>query len=172
MKRAMSLISVLLFAAACGGVVHDTETLSESIRAYNDGVRWGRLGIAANKVPPAERADFIADMDERQEKVKFVDYDVVDVNARGSREAKVRIKMSWYAADEGTVRETHAIQTWERRGKLWFIVGEARVRGYEMPGLPEPAGDPIADPGKHEVSRASRRASDSEQGPGRGNISP
>lgn len=167
MKRATVAISVLL-AAACGGIPHDPDTLGDSIRAYNDGVRWGRYGVAANKVPAAERGEFIADMDERAEKVKFVDYDIVDVNARGTREAKVRIKMSWYATDEGTVRETHAIQTWERRGKAWFIVGEARVRGYEMPGLPEPVGDG----GNHEVSKASRRGSGSEPSPGRGNISP
>jgi hypothetical protein len=164
MKRA---ICVLVLAAACGGIPHDNDTLGDSIRAYNDGVRWGRLGVAANKVPPAERGEFIADMDERQEKVKFVDYDVIDINAKTAREAKVRIKMSWYAADEGTVHETHAIQTWERRGKLWFIVGEARVRGHEMPGLPEPVAA-----GKHEVSKASRHSSDSEDGNGRGNIGP
>ena len=82
--------------------------------------------------------------------------------------ARVRIKISWYATDKGTVYETHALQTWERQGKLWFMVEEARVRGHEMPGLPEPA----ADRGKPEESRTSRRSSSLEQGAGQGNIRP
>ena len=35
------------------------------------------------------------------------------------------------------------MQTWERHGKAWMMVDETRVRGAEMPGLPEPA-----DPGR------------------------
>lgn len=148
MKRVLMVMAL----AACGGVPQNTDTLGDSIRSYNDGVRWGRYGVAAAKVPVKERADFIADMDERGENVKITDYEVVDVNAKNDREAKVRIKISWYDDNEGTVHETHAIQTWERQGKLWFMVEEVRVRGKEMPGLPEP----IAKK-REEESRTSRR---------------
>lgn len=161
----MKAIVFAVLLSACAGITHDTETLPEAIRSYNDGVRWGRYGVAANKVPARERADFIADMDERADKLKITDYDVVDISARGDREAKVRIKIGWYTTDEGTVHETHAIQTWERQGKLWFMVGEERVRGTEMPGLPEPAVGGSRQ--KHEDSRTSRRADE-----GRGIISP
>jgi hypothetical protein len=30
------------------------------------------------------------------------------------------------------------IQTWEKHGKGWLLVDERRLRGHEMPGLPEP----------------------------------
>jgi len=148
----MKRLGILLFLYACGGVPQSNDTLGESIRSYNDGVRWGRYSVAAAKVPPKERASFIADMDERAETLKITDYDVVDVSAKGVREAKVRIKMSWYDDGEGTVHETHAMQTWERQGKLWFMVEEVRLRGKEMPGLPEPI-----DTGKPQDSRTSRR---------------
>lgn len=148
----MKSILAIILLAACGGVPQNTDTLGDAIRSYNDGVRWGRYGVAAAKVPVKERAAFIADMDERAENLKITDYEVVDVNARDSREAKVRIKIAWYDDREGTVHETHAIQTWERQGKLWFMVEEVRVRGKEMPGLPEPI-----DPGKPQESRTSRR---------------
>jgi hypothetical protein len=62
----------------------------------------------------------------------------VKVVQKGEREARVEVKLEWYRDSEGTVRETRAMQTWERHGKLWLIVDEARVRGAEMPGLPEP----------------------------------
>ena len=53
------------------------------------------------------------------------------------REARVQVKISWYKASEGTVHETHALQTWERQGKTWLMVEEKRLRGSEMPGLSE-----------------------------------
>lgn len=135
----MKMIGSILIAAlvACGATPPE-DTLGESVRSYNDGVRWGRYGIAATKIPPKERSQFVTEMDERADDVKITDYEVVDVSARGTREARVRVKLSWYRASEGTVHETHAEQTWERKGKAWFMVQEARVRGTEMPGLPEP----------------------------------
>ncbi len=163
-----NLLALVLCLAACGAVPQDNDTLGDSIRSYNDGVRWGRYGAAASKVPPRERAAFVEDMDERADTVKITDYEIVDISARGSREARVRIKMSWYANNEGTLHETHAVQTWERQGKLWFMVEESRVRGVEMPGLPEPAlGSGSGASGKPGDSRTSRRSD-----PGRGTISP
>ena len=37
--------------------------------------------------------------------------------------------MSWYLDSEGTLRETQAMQTWERHGKTWWMVDEARRAG-------------------------------------------
>jgi hypothetical protein len=173
MKR---VLAIMLLAAACAGMPQGEDTLGESIRAYNDGVRWGRYGVAAGKVPPKERAQFVEEMDERADKVKITDYEVVDVNARGAKEARVRIKMSWYSSDKGTVHETHAVQVWERQGKVWFMVHEKRVRGKEMPGLPEPVegegSGSAVDKAKPRDSRTSRRTSNSDQGSGQGNIPP
>jgi len=76
-------------------------------------------------------------MDQRAEDVKITDYDVVRVEPRGEREAHVQVKLSWYKPSENTVHETHAMQTWERHGKVWLMVDETRLRGAEMPGLPE-----------------------------------
>jgi len=120
--------------------------LTESVRSFNDGVRWERFSIAAVRVPPPERSQFVEDMDERAGDLKITDYEVVRVDERGAREARVQVKLSWYRTSEGTLRETHALQTWERRGKAWMMVAEARVRGAEMPGLPEPARPQPADP--------------------------
>ena len=133
----MRALILVLAAAGCGAVPKQPDTLGESIRSYNDGVRWGRLTVAAAKVPPRERAQFIDEMDERSEDVKITDYEILNVASSGARAAKVRIKMSWYLASKGTVHETHAEQTWERSGKAWFMVQEERVRGAEMPGLAE-----------------------------------
>ena len=136
----MKLVAILLvMAAGCGAAASQSgESLTDSVRSYNDGIRWGRFDNAAIHIPPAQRSQFVDDWDQRSKDLKVTDYEVVKVQPRGAREAKVEVKLEWYKDSEGLVHETRAQQTWERHGRLWLLVDEARVRGTEMPGLPEP----------------------------------
>jgi hypothetical protein len=140
--RALAILLVPACLAACGARAGGMETLAESIRSYNDGVRWERFAAAAVRVPRAERSQFVEEMDARAADLKITDYEVVKVDPRGAREARVQIKLSWYRTSEGTLRETHAMQTWERHGKAWVMVAEARMRGAAMPGMSEAPGEP------------------------------
>jgi hypothetical protein len=137
MKAARTALGVLIFLSACGAAP-GVDTLADSVRSYNDGIRWGRYEVAAIHIPAKERSKFVDDSDERAKDVKITEYDVVNVDQKGAKEAKVHIKMSWYSDREGTLHETHAVQTWEKQGKEWLLVEESRSRGTEMPGLPEP----------------------------------
>lgn len=145
--RSMLLILALI-TPACGAPQREAESLTDSIRAYNEGIRWQRFEVAASQLPPKERSQFVDDMDARAKDLKISEYDVVKVEPqRGARSAKVQVKVAWYKDSEGTLRETHAIQTWERHGKEWWMVDETRLRGAEMPGLTEPAAhEPGSDP--------------------------
>ena len=106
-----ALIAILLLG--CGAPqVRPENDLSESIRQFNEGVRWERFGVAASSIPPPHRSQFVDEMDQRASDVKITDYEVVKVDPRGAREAHVQVKLSWYKASEGTVHETHAVQTW------------------------------------------------------------
>jgi hypothetical protein len=136
MTRWMPVMFVL---AACGPGLGAaaTENLTDSVRLYNDGVRWQRWETAASYLPVKDRSKWVDDEDERGKDLKITDYDVVRIDPKGDT-AKVQIKMSWYKTTEATVHETHAMQTWERHGKNWLLVDETRQRGDEMPGLPEP----------------------------------
>jgi hypothetical protein len=140
------LLCVVLFAAACGSSQKDADTLTESIRAYNEGMRWQRFEVAAGQLPPKDRGTWVDEMDERADDLKITDYEIIKVDGRGSKVAKVQVKVSWYKDSEGTLRETHAVQTWEQHGKLWWMVDETRVRGAEMPGLTEPVDKPQDKP--------------------------
>jgi hypothetical protein len=133
----MRALVIIVALGACGAP-KNPDTLGESIRSYNEGVRWGRYAMAASKVPPRERSQFVEEMDARGEDMKITDYEIVNVDSRGMREARVRVKVSWYLASQGTLHETHAEQMWEQQGKVWFMVQETRVRGAEMPGLSDP----------------------------------
>ena len=132
----MKLIWLVVFLFACR-VPKSMPTLSESVRTYNDGVRWERFAVAANHVPPEQRSQFVDDADQRSKDLKITDYEVVRIDKRGEKVAMVHVKLSWYRDSEGTLRETQAMQTWERHDRLWVIVEESRLRGAEMPGLPE-----------------------------------
>ena len=137
MKAIMFIVLTTVLVTACGSARKDQETLTESIRSFNDGVRWERFSIAANRLPPPQRSEFVDQMDERATDLKITDYEILRVDPHGPGEARVQVKLSWYKNSEGLLRETHARQTWERHGKTWLMVDEARVRGAEMPGLPE-----------------------------------
>jgi hypothetical protein len=137
MKR-IAMLGILLVYGACGAAPRSGETLADTVRAYNDGVRWGRFEVAAIHVPPKQRSQFVDEADDRAKDLKITEYDVVNVQQPSERQAKVHIKLEWYSDHEGTVHETHALQTWEKQGKDWMLVDEARLKGSEMPGLPEP----------------------------------
>ena len=134
----MKLVGVVIAAVLAGcHSPRSGDTLGDSIRVYNEGVRWERFAVAAVHVPPRERSQFVDDADERSKDLKITEYDVVRVEPKGDNEAEVHVKLSWYKESEGKVRETQSLQTWERHGKTWLIVGEVRLKGTEMPGLPE-----------------------------------
>ncbi len=144
MKRSVA-IAVALACASCAANQKSVESLGESVRSYNEGVRWERFAVAATNLPAAQRSQFVDEWDARSSDLKVSDYEIVKMDPRG-REAKVQVKLSWYRTSEGTLRETQAIQTWERHGKVWLMVDETRLRGPEMPGLTEPGDHPNPGP--------------------------
>jgi hypothetical protein len=136
--------SIVLIASGCGAAAqlsNPSENLTDAVRSYNDGVRWERFAVAANHVPPKERGRFVEEMDRRSEEMRITDYELVTVDARGPREARVHVKVSWYKDTEHVLRLTHAVQTWERHGKVWWMVDEAKLRGADMPGLADRGSD-------------------------------
>lgn len=137
----MRSLVLVLALAACGGRQQNSESLAESIRSFNEGVRWQRYEVAAVSIPPRERSKFVEMMDERAEDLKITDYEIVRVDRRNDKEAQVQVKVSWYVDTEGTLHETHAMQVWQRKGKAWLMVDQSRYRGDEMPGLLERLGD-------------------------------
>lgn len=129
---------ITIFGLGCGGPpLRGQADLSESIRQFNDGVRWERFAAAAVALPPRDRSQFVEEMDQRAADLKITDYEVVRVDPHGANQARVQVKLSWYRTSEGTVHETHAVQLWEHHGKAWWMVEETRLRGTEMPGLAE-----------------------------------
>lgn len=135
---ALALAGSAAGGLGCGAAPRRGETLQESVRTYHEGIRWQRYTAAAGRLPPAERSAFLDEWDERSADLKVTDYEIVDMETRGDT-ARVQVKFSWYGEREGTLHDTHARQTWNRRGKVWILTDEVRTRGEPMPGLAEPA---------------------------------
>lgn len=132
----MKLLPVLVLAAACAPPAGGGYALTDAVRTYTEGVRWERFEAAAAVVPPRERDAFLDERDELADDLRITDTEIVRVTERGNR-AEVQVRLSWYRDDEGVVRESVALQRWERQGKAWRLVAEWRARGDEMPGLRE-----------------------------------
>ena len=101
--------------------------------------------IAAVHVPAGAALAVRGRADERAKDLKITDYEIVKVDQRARKEAQVQVKLSWYKDSEGTLHETHAMQTWERHGKAWLMVDETRVRGRRDAGPAGAPGDRSAD---------------------------
>jgi hypothetical protein len=122
--------------AGCAAAQRKTEPLADSVRAYNDSVRWQRFDDAATRLPPDRRDDFLDQRDQLHEDLRISDYEVIRVrNDPKGRRARVQIKYTWYLDSNGKVRETHAVQTWHQGDEVWILRGERFLRGEPMPGL-------------------------------------
>jgi len=134
-------LAALALAAACASAPRSGEDLLESVRTYHEGVRWQRFPVAAGRVPPAQRDDFLQERDQLSEDLRITDYEVLRVRSTSEGRAEVEVKWTWFLDSDGRVKETRAVEHWERHGKVWLLVDERRARGETMPGLAEPPDD-------------------------------
>src|SRR5579862_8598247 len=117
----MTRALILAVALAACAAPKATESLSDTIRSYNDSIRWERYEVAAVHLPAKERSERLDEWDERAHDLKITDYDIVKVDQKGPREARVTIKLSWYLESEGKLHETHTQQVWERHDRDWIM---------------------------------------------------
>jgi hypothetical protein len=131
-----ALLVLALAAAACGAAQREPEPLDQSVRVYNEGVRWQRFDDAASRLPADRRDDFLDQRDQLHDDLRISEYDVIRVRYDNKqRRARVQIKYTWYLESRGVVHETHAVQTWHRGEEIWVMRGERYLRGERMPGL-------------------------------------
>ena len=151
---------VVLMLAACGATPKAHESLMDSVLTYNEGVRWERFTAAASRLPPKQRAAFVEAADQRAKDLKVTDYEVIRVAPISSTITRVHIRVSWYRQNEGTLHETHVVQSWRRADKAWLLVLQARLRGDAMPGVDEP---PTPDAVELDAPRGANNGSNASE---------
>jgi hypothetical protein len=140
----VALAGFALAAPGCAATQRKAEPLADSVRTYNDGVRWQRFDEAATRLPPDLRDEFLDQRDQLHEDLRVSDYEIIRVRNDGKgRRARVQIKYTWYLESSGKVHETHAVQTWHQGEEIWILRGERFLRGEPMPGLK--GGEPKPD---------------------------
>jgi hypothetical protein len=142
------LLSALVAAGACV-TPRRVQPLGEAVRIYNDSVRWQRFDMAAGQVPSTDRDDFLDRRDQLADDLRITGYEVIRMRTdRSGHRARAQIKFTWHLDSEGTVHDTHAVQTWRRHGARWVLVSEHHLRGEPMPGVdsPEPGDGVATDP--------------------------
>ncbi|HWN71001.1 MAG TPA: hypothetical protein VNM90_25335 [Haliangium sp.] len=164
MMRASLLVFVVVSCVAgCGAAQREPEPLDQSVRVYNDGLRWQRFDEAASRLPADRRDDFLDQRDQLHDDLRISDYEVIRVRYDGKqRRAKVQVKYTWYLESRGVVHETHAVQTWHRGAEIWVLRGERHLRGETMPGLEE---SKDKDKDKAEGEPRARTDATTEAGP-------
>jgi len=146
--RRSALATLLLAVApaillpACSGAQNRGDQLRDSVRSYNDALRWGRIERAAEFIPAADRPAFLA-----SKRVAAGGLNVHDVEIRGvqtaadGRAARVRVALTFSRAGDPRL-ETHLIdQLWRWSPQMGWQLHE-RVRVQE--NAPEAGADPAA----------------------------
>lgn len=141
---ALALGALLLLPASGCLAPKRVEPLGDAVLVFNDAVRWERFEMAAERLPPRQRDDFLDERDQLSEDLRITGYEVVRIRYdKTRRRAKVHIKYTWHRDSRGVVRTTHAVQRWERPGSTWVILREHHLRGTSMPGVAEAPEGPV-----------------------------
>ena len=123
---------VCLLLLGCGVGMGKNEDLMFDVRTFQEGLRWRKYDMAANHVPAAAREQFLEAHEDVDEDLRIDDYELEQVKITDEG-ATIRVKYTWHLDSVGTVHDTVCEQRWERQGKVWRIIGNARKRGEEMP---------------------------------------
>ncbi len=136
MRAILLSAAVALATSACAGQITKGDEFMVTVRSYNEDLRWQRLPGAASKIPPAQRVAFLDEREALEEDLRIDDWEVKRVRwSKDKVKAAVHVRFTWHSDRRGIVRNTTALQRWERHGKRWFMAEEHHLRGHDMPGL-------------------------------------
>lgn len=164
--RGLVHVLVVLTALEIAGCLapRRVEPLGDAVRLFNDAVRWERFEMAATRVTPTKRDDFLDERDRLSEDLRISGYEVVRVRRdKTGRRAKVHLKYTWHLDSRGVVHTTHTVQRWERSGSSWILLAEDLLRGEPMPGVADPD-EPLDEP-EDEPGATDSTEDDSESKP-------
>jgi hypothetical protein len=135
--RHRHLIVALLAACTLGGCnMNNKENLLESLRAYNDAIRWRMSRQAMRYLRGKARATFIDTVDRRGD-VRVTHYQIQHVKLVGAKRARVVVRFNWYSELRGRMHRTVMTQHWRRKkgDDDWHLSDQRWVRGPTLPLL-------------------------------------
>ena len=136
-----SLIGAFLIQG-CGATPNRMTHLRDSLRTFNQQVRWGRWGGAATLVVPEIRDSWMSERMRGGKGIKITDVKLLGVESDGPRatEAKVLIGIAYYRESDMTVSRSIWKQEWTHTRDGWQLKSEERhVDEAPEETLPEPS---------------------------------
>mgnify|MGYP006151331193 CR=1 FL=1 len=102
--------------------------LRDTVRVFNQQIRWGQWPSAASHVDMKARSEWLATRLAAAQNLKMSDVRLVRVSSDGPRstEATVIVTLSWYRISDMKVKNSHWVQTWSHTGHGWKLTKEKR----------------------------------------------
>ncbi len=124
------LLIVACHFAACATVKNKKQLnrLDDSLRLYEQAIRWGEFDVAARYIKFRENAKPAKPRGrEILENIRVASYEVISQGMADDRsEARVLAAISFYHVESGIVRHMRDEQVWwyDEQSKSWFLEGD------------------------------------------------
>ena len=128
--------------SGCGATPNRMTHLKDSLRSFNQQVRWGRWGGAATLVVPEIREEWMAERIQGGQGIKITDVSILGVESDGPRatEAKVMIGIAYYRESDMTLNRSIWKQEWTHTRSGWQLKSEEKhEKAAPQEPLPKPA---------------------------------
>jgi len=141
----------LVLASACATTTSKSavELLQESVEAYNHAFRWKNYERAAQYLPQAQRAGFLAAYEDDESSLQVEDFTVRSVEVLSEKAATVSIKVSYLMLPSTSVQQSTLVQHWAEVNGAWVLEAEDNsIRKIEAGAVPRDprARQPEPDP--------------------------
>jgi hypothetical protein len=126
-RLAGALALALWAAAACKSVTAVSDkNLLEVVERFHHDLRWKYNDQAAARVPTEQVADFLEQLEDKQNDLNITAWTVrkVEFDALAKR-AQVRMHLEYYQMPSTVMQEAKVEQVWEERNKSWVCVSIA-----------------------------------------------
>jgi len=149
------LILCSLAVALLGGCLYQNMSpatkLRDSVEAGNEGARWGRMDIAAERVAPEYARDYANRHYDWGDGIQLADLDILGlVMAEDEDSAKVTVAFSWYSYDDMSLQRTVVRQSWRSSGGSYILTDEEVIDGDDRLLEPDPDAEDDEDEAEEE----------------------
>ncbi|MFH1130548.1 MAG: hypothetical protein V1754_04390 [Pseudomonadota bacterium] len=129
-------VALLAVGAACSGP--RKESLIESLREYNDGVRWGRTDWSIDYLPKEKQAPLLNRWATLSD-LRITGYIFTSLQMEGSERAVATVQINWYSQSQMRVHSSVVQQVWVWvKGEKWQLKDQRWVSGAPFPLLDSP----------------------------------
>ncbi len=137
--RACSLLACLslLLLVACGG--GRKADLGDTLRDFNQQVRWGSWMAAARHVDAKSRSGWLRARVVAAASLRVTDVQLLGVQPQSEDTAIVLVGVSWYRVTDPTLRQRIWQQTWRYDDEVWLLAEEVVVQQQTEPQKPAAA---------------------------------